>query len=406
MDTFPSGDFNAARADSAPRFTTAKVATLAVASLTMFAGLAACSSDDNADSGATAESSSAAASESTSTTGATDNSSLVNGESVPGLGQVPTLTLTVDDTYAAAVAPLESEAAPFPFVQGLEFEADGSLLVGTGQYDESQIYRLPQWLSNPATEAADVNNLAPELFGEGITRHGDSIWQLTWKEGRAIERDATTLEQRRDVPLDTEGWGACSFEDTIVTSDGTGTLTFRSTEDLSPQKQLKVTAADQDTTWLNELECAPAGSATGAAGAGDTTPSGQGEIWANVWQSPFIYRIDAGSGEVTGIVDARQLYWDLLSRIDAAQIADLDVMNGIALIPQDVQAAPGEGAASAAEAVPGAEGAEGAAAEGAEGAEGTAAEGAEGAEAPAGSGRQFLLTGKKWPYAYRVTISE
>lgn len=244
------------------------------------------------------------------------------------------------------------EPAKPPFVQGLEFESDGSLLVGTGLYDQSQIYRLPQWLDNSETQATNINDLAPGLFGEGITRSGDSVWQLTWREGRAIERDAMTLEQRREVALDTEGWGACSLGDSIVTSDGTGTLTFRSTVDLSPQRRLKVTAAGKDTTWLNELEC---------VAAGETNQ--RGEIWANVWQSPFIYRIDATSGEVTGIVDARELYWDVLSRIDTNQIAELDVLNGIALIPQDPNDA-------------------------------------------VDTSRQFLLTGKKWPFAYRVSVAE
>lgn len=378
MDRFPSGDAKPARSFHSSRFTTARAAILSVATAALLAGCAVETgsggnpSGEAPSSGASADSNSGTAPRSTSTS--VNPSELVGADKAPGLGDVPTLKLTIEQSYPVLAPPLPTEKnVAAPFVQGLEFEPDGSLLMGTGLYGESQIYRLPQWLDNSAAEPTNVEDLQPDLFGEGITRHGDTVWQLTWKEGRAIERDAATLKQRREVPFDTEGWGACSFDDTIVTSDGSGTLTFRSPDDLSPLRQLPVTAAGTETTWLNELECVtvdidvdPEGSSDSnnqSNGDGPTSPQSHREIWANVWQSPFIYRITPEDGKVTGIVDATELFRDLYAQLSPAEQQGIDVLNGIALMPDSSSTSPN----------------------------GT---------------RQFLLTGKKWPTAYRVTVSE
>ena len=386
MDRFPSGDAKLARPFHSSRFTTVRAAILSVATAALLAGCAAETgsggdpSGEAPSSGASADSNSGTAPRSTSAS--VNPSELVGADKVPGLGDVPTLKLAIEQSYPVLAPPLPTEKnVAAPFVQGLEFEPDGSLLMGTGLYGESQIYRLPQWLDNSAAEPTNVEDLQPELFGEGITRHGDTVWQLTWKEGRAIERDAATLKQRREVPFDTEGWGACSFDDTIVTSDGSGTLTFRAPDDLSSQRQLAVTAAGTETTWLNELECvtvngdaaldevpdevpADTSDSNNQSNAdGPNSPQSHREIWANVWQSPFIYRINPEDGKVTGIVDATELFRDLYAQLSPAEQNSIDVLNGIALMPDSSSTSPN-------------------------------------------GPRQFLLTGKKWPTAYRGTVSE
>lgn len=369
MDRFPSGDAKLARPFHSSRFTTARAAILSVTTAALLAGCAAETgsggnpSGEAPSSGASADSNSGTAPRSTSAS--VNPSELVGADKVPGLGDVPTLKLAIEQSYPVLAPPLPTEKnVAAPFVQGLEFEPDGSLLMGTGLYGESQIYRLPQWLDNSAAEPTNVEDLQPELFGEGITRHGDTVWQLTWKEGRAIERDAATLKQRREVPFDTEGWGACSFEDTIVTSDGSGTLTFRAPDDLSSQRQLPVTAAGTETTWLNELECvtvdgdaapdevpdeAPADTSDSnnqSNADGPNSPQSHREIWANVWQSPFIYRINPEDGKVTGIVDATELFRDLYTQLSPAEQNSIDVLNGIALMPDSSSTSPNGPASS------------------------------------------------------------
>ena len=203
-------------------------------------------------------------------------------------------------------------AADYPwdsrsFTQGLEVDGDGNLLVGTGMYHESRIYR-----TDLAGKESDSHNLPPELFGEGLTRTGDTVWQLTWKAGVAIKRDAQTLSQTGQASYDGEGWGLCTFDDKLVMSDGSGTLTFRDRESFVPTGTLPVTMPGQDVTMLNELECVK-----------DRPLAG---IWANVWQTNDIYRIDPDTGHVLAVVDASGL-------LKPEEQLGADVLNGIAHQP-------------------------------------------------------------------------
>lgn len=197
------------------------------------------------------------------------------------------------------------------FTQGLEVDEDGSLLVGTGLEGQSRIYRV----GNDG-EVTDSHDLDPDLFGEGITRHGDSVWQLTWQSGVAMERDAVTLEEKNRVLYDGEGWGICSFDDTLVHSDGTDTLQFRDPDTFEVTETRVVTSAGTPISQINELECVE-------------NPESGREVWANIWYSDEIIRIDPETGEVTAIVDASKLRQMLPD--DATSTAD--VLNGIAHIP-------------------------------------------------------------------------
>ena len=68
----------------------------------------------------------------------------------------------------------------------------------------------------PARRAAARRSrpLPPELFGEGICRAGDHIWQLTWRERVALRWDAGSLELVETIPFNREGWGICAAEGT------------------------------------------------------------------------------------------------------------------------------------------------------------------------------------------------
>jgi len=68
--------------------------------------------------------------------------------------------------------------------------------------------------------------LPPDFFGEGIAVVGDRIWQLTWKNGVAIEWDKASFTPLRQVPMSGEGWGLCYDGNRLVRSDGTDRLRF------------------------------------------------------------------------------------------------------------------------------------------------------------------------------------
>ncbi len=187
---------------------------------------------------------------------------------------------------------------PAAFTQGLEFSGE-TLYEGTGLVGRSSMR------AGPAGAAPSVKADLPDLFGEGITVLGPTAWQITWKDGVAIERDAKTLAERRRVNYTGEGWGLCHREGTgqLVMSDGSSKLTFRDPVTFAPTGSVE-TGRDQ----LNELEC-----------VGDS-------VYANVWETDRILRIDATTGRVTGEIDASGL-------LDASERTSADVLNGIAAVP-------------------------------------------------------------------------
>lgn len=188
------------------------------------------------------------------------------------------------------------------FTQGLELDGD-ELIVGTGQYGGSRIYR-----SSVDGQESVSQSLDPEFFGEGITKSGDVIWQLTWNEGVAFKRDADTLEELDRVSYDGQGWGICSTDDALITSDGSSTLTFRDPETFAENSTVDVTLDGSPVGNLNELECV------------------DGEVYANIFLDTDIMRIDPNSGEVTAVIDA--------SNIPNNATPDTNnVLNGIAHIP-------------------------------------------------------------------------
>ncbi|ANE03467.1 glutaminyl-peptide cyclotransferase [Corynebacterium crudilactis] len=188
------------------------------------------------------------------------------------------------------------------FTQGLELDGD-ELIIGTGQYGGSRIYR-----SSIDGQETTSRPLDPEFFGEGITKHNAVVWQLTWNEGIAFKRDAQTLEELDRVSYEGEGWGICSTQDSLITSDGSSTLTFRDPETFAETGSVEVTLEGTPVQALNELECV------------------DDAVYANIFLETDIMRIDPSRGEVTAVIDA--------SGIDNNAAPDTNnVLNGIAHIP-------------------------------------------------------------------------
>lgn len=196
---------------------------------------------------------------------------------------------------------------PSAFTQGLELApGGGALYEGTGLEGRSQLREL-----DPATGA--VRRAVPvpnDWFGEGITVSGDRIWQLTWTDGVALEWDRATFRLLRTVPMDGEGWGLCRDGDRLVRSDGSARLRFHDASTFAETGGVDVTENGAPVPDLNELECVG------------------GHVWANVWRSDRLVRIDPSSGEVTASVDASGL-------LTPQQRQGADVLNGIAALGGD-----------------------------------------------------------------------
>lgn len=189
------------------------------------------------------------------------------------------------------------------FTQGLLLH-EGSFYESTGQYGDSTL-RLVDPESGEVQQSID---LTADYFGEGLARVGDTLWQLTWQEETAFRYDIDDFSEIQQASYVTEGWGLCFDGERLVMSDGSGTLFFRDPESFDLLDQIDVDLDGGPVTRLNELECV-------------------GElVYANVWQTDDILRIDPSTGEVLTVIDASGL-------LTPSEAASADVLNGIAYDP-------------------------------------------------------------------------
>ena len=237
-------------------------------------------------------------------------STLGAGSCAPDGSSSPDPTTSAAPAGITHLVPRIVETHPFDrtsFTQGLEVEDDGTLLVGTGWTGESRIYRTT--LDGEELASAELD---PQYFGEGITRHGDHVWQLTWKDRVAVKRDAATLAEIDRVSYPGEGWGLCSTGEELIMSDGSATLRRLDPDTFAELGHLEVTRAGVPAEGLNELECV------------------DGDIYANVFLSSEILLVDAdpadAAGTVTAVIDASGLP-------NNATPDPNHVLNGIAHLP-------------------------------------------------------------------------
>ena len=191
---------------------------------------------------------------------------------------------------------------PQAFTQGLVYE-DGLFYEGTGLLGHSTLRKVvPQ-----TGEVLQRIDLSPVFFGEGITIFGDKIIQLTWKSMVGFVYDKESFGLIKMFAYPTQGWGITHDGERLIMSDGTANLYFWDPETQTEIGRVEVTDNGQPVVRLNELEYI------------------NGEVWANVWQTDRIARIDPNNGHVVGWIDLT----GLLSAEDRAQ-QPVDVLNGIA----------------------------------------------------------------------------
>ncbi len=187
------------------------------------------------------------------------------------------------------------------FTQGLIFR-DGELWEGTGKNGLSRLSRIDLESGEVLQNVA----LASRYFGEGIELIGDRIYQLTWRAHMVFVYDRESLEQVATHYNAREGWGLAWNGEQLILSDGSASLQFIDPEGFTPVREVTVTVNGRPLTLLNELEYI------------------DGEVWANVWQTDFIARIDPDSGVVNAIVD-------LTGLSDRTELGSSEaVLNGIA----------------------------------------------------------------------------
>jgi glutamine cyclotransferase len=187
------------------------------------------------------------------------------------------------------------------FTQGLLYR-DGHLFESTGLKGQSTIRKVRL----EDGEILAKVELPPTVFGEGLTDWKSRLISVTWRSGEGFQWDIGTLQQTGTFKYSGEGWGLTNDGMSLILSDGTPTLRFIDPENMQVTRTISVTVNDRPIANLNELEWV------------------NGEIFANVWQSNFIVRIDPANGKVKAVIDLTGLHEEFTTQ------GNEDVLNGIA----------------------------------------------------------------------------
>lgn len=188
---------------------------------------------------------------------------------------------------------------PTAFTEGFFFK-DGALYESTGEAGTSFIRKV-----DPATgKVLQQVDLPAPYFGEGIVAFGDKLYQLTWKDQTGFTYNFKDMTLGDTFAYQGEGWGMTQNGKNIIMSNGSDELRFLDPKTMQVASTLKVTANGCPVQKLNELEWI------------------DGEIWANIWQTNLIARIDPANGQVKSFLDVSSI---------APKTDDPDIVpNGIA----------------------------------------------------------------------------
>lgn len=205
---------------------------------------------------------------------------------------VPTYTYEVVNNW-----PHDTKA----FTQGLVFY-QGALYESAGHYGSSTL-RKAELHTGKVTQKVDVD---ARYFAEGMTIFQGRIYQLTWTAHKGFIYDLKSFEHQGEFAYEGEGWGLTHDEHLLIMSDGTSQIRFIDPQTFKTVRAISVYDHGEPLMELNELEYI------------------KGEIYANVWKTDRIVRIDPQSGIILGWIDLAGLL------PQEERLNEEDVLNGIA----------------------------------------------------------------------------
>lgn len=191
------------------------------------------------------------------------------------------------------------------FTEGLLIH-DGLLYESTGEKES--------WIGTVDIKTGQTTKkvlLDPKYFGEGMTIINNKVYYLTWKHHTGFIYDFKSFKEIGQFNYDTEGWGMTNDGKNIIMSDGTDKIYFLDTLTMKPAKTLSVTQDGTPLKGINELEYV------------------DGSLYANVWRTSTVVKIDLNTGNVTGILDLSPL-----TKQARELKPGVDVLNGIAWHPK------------------------------------------------------------------------
>jgi glutamine cyclotransferase len=130
-------------------------------------------------------------------------------------------------------------------------------------------------------------------FGEGMVILNGKIYQVTYKEQTGFIYDLKTYKKISQFNYaNAEGWGLTTDGTHVIMSDGSNKLTYFD-QDMKPLKTLEITENGYASEGLNELEYI------------------KGFIYANVWMTGFVVKIDPKTGNVVAKINFTPINYDI-----------------------------------------------------------------------------------------------
>jgi glutaminyl-peptide cyclotransferase len=210
------------------------------------------------------------------------------GSASSGTNEIPVYSYEVVHTYPHD---------PTAFTEGL-FYLNGFLYESTGKEGESSIRKVKL----ETGEVLQKHDIPEAYFGEGIIAWKDKLIEMTWRTEIGWVYDLNTFKMLREFHYPGEGWALTTDGKRLIMDDGTPQIRFWDPETLQETARLTVTADGEPVQKLNELEWV------------------KGEIYANIWETDRIARIDPKTGKVVGWIDLTGILG----------VPEPDVLNGIA----------------------------------------------------------------------------
>lgn len=171
------------------------------------------------------------------------------------------------------------------FTQGFLL-SDGDWIESTGGYGTTSIRRVEKESGKVLVKI----DLEGKYFGEGLAELDGKFYQLTWQSQKGFVYDAKTLKKLRSFKYSGEGWGLTTDGQSLIMSDGSSKLSFLDPKTFRVWREVSVKLDGKPVNMLNELEFI------------------EGEIFANVWHTEKIVRINPADGSVVGVVDLTNIY--------------------------------------------------------------------------------------------------
>ena len=211
----------------------------------------------------------------------------------PATEAIPEYTYQIVHTYPHDIT---------AFTEGL-FYLNGFLYEGTGQYGQSSIRKVELETGKVLQE----RKISENYFGEGIINWKDTLYELTWRGETGFIYDFNTFAPKGQFTYRGEGWSLTKDDHRIIMDDGTPDIRFWNPDTLKETGRITVTANGEPVKNLNELEWV------------------KGELFANIWETDRIARIDPKTGKIVGWIDCA----GLLPPAERTPGSD-SVLNGIA----------------------------------------------------------------------------